>query len=230
MPISFTATSPSEYYSFPFYKYLNQDVFKDILGSLPFFNDWKNFWIDTLIKEDELLKSNIDKIINPLKKSESQTDIVGIYEMFHFEFNSPVGSYIYKFDVEKMKYLAEHKNIEKDNFSLDSIHFDSTAPLIASKVNDTRIPFLVRFYGTPTPLLCVDGNKRLKAKTEIENSDAIVAYLFDENYLDKMFFDKVDQLFYSLHRETEDMHRAMSLGFSSEQIFNLTLMSRYKYV
>ncbi|EHA30673.1 hypothetical protein [Bacillus subtilis] len=224
MPICFTATSPSEYYSFPFDKYLNQDIFKHALGSLPFFKDWKNFWIDTLIKEDELLKSNIDKVINPLKSSEET------HEMFDFKFNSPVGSYIYKFDIEKMKYLITHANVERHNFSLDSVHFNSSAPLIASKVNDNRLPFLVRFYGTPTPLLCVDGNKRLKAKTEIEKSDAIVAYLFDENYLDKMFFDKVDQLFYSLHCETEDMHRAMSMGFSSEQIFNLTLMSRYKYV
>ncbi|KXZ22436.1 hypothetical protein P4T89_12470 [Bacillus nakamurai] len=226
MPISFTATSPSEYYSFPFDKYLNQDVFKYALGSLPFFKEWKNFWIDTLIKEDELLKSNIDEVINPLKSSE----YIETYEMFDFTFDSPVGSYIYKFDVEKMKYLATHENIEKDIFSLDLIHFNSSAPLITSKVNDTRLPFLVRFYGTPIPLLCVDGNKRLKAKTEIENSDTIVAHLFDENYLDRMFFDKVDMFFYSLHRETEDMHKALSMGLSSEQVFNLTLMSRYKCV
>ncbi|AOL97831.1 hypothetical protein BS16045_02114 [Bacillus subtilis] len=144
MPICFTATSPSEYYSFPFDKYLNQDIFKHALGSLPFFKDWKNFWIDTLIKEDELLKSNIDKVINPLKSSEET------HEMFDFKFNSPVGSYIYKFDIEKMKYLITHANVERHNFSLDSVHFNSSAPLIASKVNDNRLPFLVRFYGTPT--------------------------------------------------------------------------------
>ncbi|MEC1393698.1 hypothetical protein P9D26_10170 [Bacillus velezensis] len=228
MPISFTATTPSKYYLFPFEKFMNLDALENNLGSLPFFENWREFWLKTFKEEDEFLKSNLDSVVNPIKRLESKPEYIGMYEMYNFEYVTPVGSYFYKFDVEKMKYLVHHHNIQEENIDTEFIFVDPSTPFMKSKVIDSRLPFLVRFYGAEKPFLCVDGNKRMRAKIGIEKINTVNAYLFGEPHRNAIFFDKLDMYFYAFHHEVDCLFFALEKGLSADEIYDLTHMSQLK--
>lgn len=226
MPISFTANTPSKYYLFPFEKFMNLDALENNLGSLPFFKKWREFWLKTFKEEDEFLKSNLDSVVNPIKRLESVH--LDRYEMYTFEYITPVGSYFYKFDVGKMKYLVLNQNIQIEHIDTELIYVDPSTPLLKTKVIDSRLPFLVCFYGAEKPFLCVDGNKRMRAKIGIEQINAINAYLFGEPHRNTIFFDKLDMYFYAFHHEVECLFFALESGLSADKIYDLTHMSQLK--
>ncbi|WIT27397.1 hypothetical protein [Bacillus phage SPbetaL4] len=226
MPATFTPFTPLKHYNFDFRKYLGLNEIKGVFGNLPFYNDWVNFWCSLFDQEEEFLKDYMRKFpnSNPILQRMKHGISPEEYEMFTYEHITPVGKYIYHFDVERMKHLTLTKVIPVEKILVDNLYIDQTAPLLKGKLNDKRIPFVVEIFGVPKPFVCVDGNKRLKAQLHENKIDEIEAYVFADTIISEVFFGTPDLWYYVLHREMEHMYSALQTSVDENRILKMTQM------
>ncbi|MFG6150621.1 hypothetical protein [Halobacillus sp. B23F22_1] len=224
MPAYFIPSTPMQVVDFDYEAFFNS--FKNRFEHLYFYPEWKNYWLKIFHEtENEVLDyvrrfPNSNPVLQRLKHGVAPD----AYEMYVFEHVTEVGSFYLHFDVEKMKNFQRNASLTKETLSIDELYVDPTTPLNKEQEKDTRMPFFIRMYGTPQPYICVDGNKRIKARIA-NGQEKFEGYIFEDKDVVDMFFGSPDQYYYIFLRECEFMVKTQILEESTQKdIFQTTQM------
>lgn len=224
MPAFFTPTTPVKFIELD-YEFFFADIEK-FFGDLTFYLKWKKYWNDIFVEMDKQIIDytknfpDSNPVIQRLKNGYSKDE----YEMFVYEHNTSGGTIYFHFDVEKMEYIQKNSDLEIVTITKNEVYIDEDTPFIDSKKKDNRLPYFIRMYGTETPFLCIDGNKRLQARIK-NGQKSFEGYLFDGELLNHIFLGTPDLYFYAFLRECEFMLQVKNDDNSTlEDVFKQTQM------
>ncbi|NOL36740.1 MULTISPECIES: hypothetical protein [Bacillus] len=223
MPAYFT-NGKTNYYNFDFQAYLESPAIKSSLGDLSFYKSWVSNWCDEFdTKDKELLElSRLNPPQNPLleRQAAEKRDV----ETYQSTFITPVGDYIYQYDVDKLLGLVENNNVAKEVFNIDEVFIDPKTEFNADKINDKRLPIVVRTFGERISFICVDGNKRLTAQMNINKISNFKAYILTPEYSKHFFFTSIDRAFYDLHVEIQILGVSKMMNLSDNDLLKMIKM------
>ena len=129
-----------------------------------------------------------------------------------------------------MKSLQHQNEVPIKEIPIDEIFVDSETPVIMNKLNDQRLPFVTRIYGSDAHFHCVDGNHRIQVRKKMANDKIIKAYVFDERHWEHMFFLSCDFHLMLLFRELLLMQNELVKQKSTEQdILKTTQLYEQQY-
>ncbi|MEH7552902.1 hypothetical protein [Bacillus altitudinis] len=223
MPIYYTQTQ-TKTYNFDFQAYLESDVLKNAFGHLSFYPSWIKYWCDELNARDkvELEYARLNPNTNPvLKRYLIEKRKI---EVFRHELITVAGKYIFQYDVDRLKNFVRQVSLQVQKIDTSTIFVDPNTKFSRNKINDNRLPILVRDFGTEYPFTCIDGNKRIHANLRLNKKKAIDAYVLNPEHSKHFFFRSLDHAFYILNYEIQMMSLEMSSSFDESKVLACTQM------
>lgn len=227
MPASFTPTQPMKKIEFDFEGYLN--YIGEHIGGLSFFSEWKKYWLETFLEQEEALDEYMKKFpdSNPILQRLKHYPEFALsnenYEMFQFEHVTDYGTFVLHFDVERVRHFLSSNFVQTETIQLKDLYIDPETPVIREKLQDNREPYFVRMYGTPQAYICIDGNKRIQAKIQ-EGETSFTGYVFTPEHHEILFFGLTEVYYYILNYEADMILRLMNEGQEERDIYQVTQM------
>ncbi|MGN7324918.1 hypothetical protein ACTHPT_14710 [Bacillus altitudinis] len=214
------------YYKFDFRAYLESPPIKSHLESLTFYKFWVDYWCGIFIKHDRKIEEYARQKSNTTPIDEASKLRNSDVESFRFDFKTSVGTYRYYYDVDLINQLVQQKKLVSEEVDLKDVYVDSSTTFLPSKINDNRPPIIILNPAVPTPLLCVDGNKRIMAQRRINKIKSVKAVVIPPEFCQYFFFTSLDHAFYYAHFEIEMIARLLEMGQDEGAIYMTTALSR----